>query len=219
MRASAGGFVPARTIPSNGRSPSWSARPFSLASTILAVCRFRIRDDNLISRFLNLSRTISWRFAHRRWMSGVWPDESTAVQDRWPLRCDREFVKVQAKSLCQESPHGLRGTREMTLKVGVVHGYPEVAGKDFCAVAKFWLALHVSEICTKLFKCSSDLDVVSEHRVWNRVLGEERAKSGRGLSSDKRTFAWHVLFEHNEFSLQELSGNRPQVAVAGFAEF
>ena len=219
MRASAGGVVPARTIPPLGRGPSRSACPFSLAPTVLAVCRLRIRDVNLLSRFLDLSRTTSWRFAHRRWMSGVWPDESTAVQDRWPLRYDREFVKVQAKSLCQESPHSLRGTREMTLEVGVVHGYPEITGKDFCAVAKLWLALHMSDFRTKLFECSSDLDVVSEQWMWNRVLSEERAKSGRSLSTDGRTFAWHVLFQHSWFSLQELSGNQPQVAVAGFAEF
>ena len=77
----------------------------------------------------------------------------------------------------------------------------------------------MGEFRTKLFECSSDLDVVSEHWMWNRVLSEERAKSDQSLSSDRRTFAWHVLFEHNGFSLQKLSGNQPQVAVAGFAEF
>ena len=108
----------------------------------------------------------------------------------------------------------------MTLEVGVVHGYPEITGKDFCAVAKLWLALHVSELRTELFECSgdSDLGVVSEHWVWNRILGEERAKGGRSLGTGRRTLAWHVLIQHSGFSLQELSGNRPQVAVAGFAE-
>jgi hypothetical protein len=53
----------------------------------------------------------------------------------------------------------------MTLEVGVVHGYPEITGKDFCAVAKLWLALHVGEIRTEFFECSGDLGVVSEHWV------------------------------------------------------
>ena len=106
----------------------------------------------------------------------------------------------------------------MTLEVGVVHGYPEITGKDFCAVAKLWLALHMGELRTELFECGRDLGVVSEHWVWNRILGEERAKSGRSLGTGGRALAWHVLKQHSGFSLQELSGNRPQVAVAGFAE-
>ena len=106
----------------------------------------------------------------------------------------------------------------MTLEVGVVHGYPEITGKDFCAVAKLWLALHVGEIRTEFFECSGDLGVVSEHWVWDRILGEERAKSGRSLGTSGRVLAWHVLIQHSGFSLQELSGNRSQVAVAGFAE-